>query len=164
MEDLLLTMIVLAFTFQFGDWRHWKQYYPTILFWALGNFICLYLTIDKPLWNFTTHIPTTLAEILMALIIFPCVVFLFLPYFPKINILLKLLYICIWAFIFSFIEWWAIQIDHFAHYNGWNITCSVIFNLIMFTLLQIHYRDPRWAWLISLVTGVFIMTYFKIPL
>ena len=164
MEDPLLTLIVLAFTFQWGDWRNWKQYYPTILFWALGNLIYLYLTIDKPLWKITTHIPTPLADILMTIVIFPCVILLFLPYFPDKNIVTKILYIGLWTLIFSFIEWYALQIQHFAHYNGWNFTYSVIFNVGMFTLLQIHYKDSRWAWLISLVTGVFIMTYFKIPL
>lgn len=164
MEDLLLTIIFLAITFQWGDWRHWKQYYPTILFWALGNFICIYLTIDKPLWKFTTIVPTPIADILMSSVIFPCAVLLFLPYFPEHSSVKKLLYICLWVFIFSFIEWWALQIRHFAYFNGWKLSYSIIFNLVMFTLLQIHYKDPRWAWLISLVSAVFIMTYFKIPL
>ncbi|HBW38930.1 CBO0543 family protein [Desulfosporosinus sp. BICA1-9] len=164
MEEPLLTIIVLAITFQWGDWRHWKQYYPTILFWGLGNFIYLHLTKDKPLWKFNTIIPTSLADVLMTLVIFPCVAFLFFPYFPKRCNIKKLLYICIWVFIFSWIEWWALEIGHFAYFNGWKLTYSVIFNLGMFTLLQIHYKDPRWAWLISLVSGSFIMIYFKIPL
>ncbi len=163
MEDPLLTMIVLAFTYQWGDWRHWKQYYPTILFWALGNLIYLFLTINKPLWKFTTHLPASLADILMTLVIFPCVILLLLPYFPN-NIVKKILYIGVWTFFFSFIEWYALQIKHFAHYNGWNFTYSIIFNIGMFTLLHIHYKDPRWAWIISLATGTFIMIYFKIPL
>jgi len=164
MEDLLLTIIVLAITFQWGDWRHWKQYYPTILFWALGNFICLSMTIEKPLWKFTTHIPTSIAEILMTLVIFPCVVLLFIPFFPNRHLINKVFYIILWAFVFAFIEWWALKIDHFSHFNGWKLAYSTIFNLVMFTLLHIHYKDPRWAWLISLVTAVFIMAYFKIPL
>jgi len=164
MEDILLTIIVLAVSFIWGDWRHWKQYYPTILFWALGNFIYIHLTVDKPLWRFTTHIPTSVAELLMTLVIFPCVIFLFLPYFPKQNMVNKLLYICLWTLIFSLIECRAVKIGHFTYYNGWNLTYSVIFNLGMFTLLQIHYKYPRWAWLISFLTAVLIMTYFKIPL
>lgn len=164
MEDTLLTLFILGITFQWGDWRHWKQYYPTILFWALGNFIYLYLTINKPLWKFTTIIPTPLADLLMTLVIFPCVALLFLPNFPKQSVIEKILYICLWVFIFSLIEWWAFEIRHFAYFNGWRLSYSVIFNLGMFTLLQIHYKDARWAWLISLVSAVFIMTYFKIPL
>lgn len=89
MEDPLLTIIVLAITWKWGDWKHWKKYYPTILFWALGNFIYLYLTSHKPLWEFTTIIPTPLAEILMSLVIFPCVCLLFLPYFPNKSIVEK---------------------------------------------------------------------------
>jgi len=164
MEDLFLTMIVLAITWKWGDWRHWKQYYPTVLFWALGNYIYIALTIHNPLWKFTTIIPAPLADILMASVIFPCVILLFLPYFPKQSVLKKLLYICLWVFIFSLIELWALQIHHFAYFNGWKFTYSVVFNLGMFTLLQIHYKEPRWAWLISLITAVFIMTVFKIPL
>ncbi|EGW36076.1 CBO0543 family protein [Desulfosporosinus sp. OT] len=164
MEDALLTLIVLIISWRWADWRHWKQYYPTILFWSLGNTIYCYLTVDKPLWKFTTIIPSSLANIIMALVIFPCVGLLFLPYFPKQTILKKFLYICSWTFIFSLIEWWALKINHFAHYNKWNLTLSIIFNLGMFTLIQIHYKEPRWAWLISLVTAIFIMKYFEIPL
>jgi hypothetical protein len=164
MEEALLTIIILVLTWKLGDWRNWKQYYPTILFWALGNTIYCYLTFDKPLWKFTTNIPSSLANIIMAVIIFPCVSLLFLPYFPRNSLVKKLLYIFLWVFLFSFIEWWALQIQHFAHFNGWNFTYSVIFNLGMFTLLQIHYKKPQWAWLVSIITGIFIMTYFSIPL
>lgn len=164
MEDVVLTIIVLATTWYWGDWRKWKQYYPTILFWALGNTIYCYLTVNKPLWKFTTIIPTTMANMAMVLVIFPSACLLYLPYFPKRSILKKLLYILIWTFIFSFIEWWSLVIHHFAHFNGWNLTYSIIFNFGMFILLQIHYKEPRWAWLISFATGVFIMTYFEIPL
>ncbi len=164
MEDQLLTIIVLAITWKWGDWKHWKQYYPTILFWALGNFIYLYLTFDKPLWKFTTIIPQPLADILMSLLIFPCVCLIFFPYFPNKSIIKKLLYISLWVFMFSSIEWWALKIHHFAYFNGWEFSYSVIFNLGMFTLLRIHYKEPRWAWIISFVTCVAIMIVFKIPL
>ncbi|MDQ7092756.1 CBO0543 family protein [Desulfosporosinus sp. PR] len=154
----------MAITWYWGDWRQWKQYYPTILFWALGNTIYCYLTVNKPLWTFTTILPSTLANIIMALVIFPCVCLLFLPYFPQGHILKKLLYICLWTFIFSFIEWWALNIHLFVHFNGWNLIYSVLFNFGMFTLLRIHYKEPRWAWLISIATGLFIIIYFKISL
>jgi hypothetical protein len=164
MEDPLLTIIIIAITWKWGDWKHWKQYYSTILFWALGNFIYLFLTIDKPLWGFTTIIPASLANILVSLVIFPCVSFLFLPYFPNKSNVKKLLYIGSWVFLFSFIEWWALQIHHYSHFNGWRLSYSVIFNLVMFTLLRIHYKKPCWAWIISFVTGATIMIVFKIPL
>lgn len=164
MEDLLLTIITLTFTWQWGDWKHWKQYYPTILFWALGNLIYLYLTVDKPLWKFTTIIATPLADIFMSLIIFPCSALLYLPYFPRKRLFNKLIYVLLWAFIFSFIEWWALHIDHFSYFNGWKFSYSVIFNLGMFPLLRVHEKKPQWAWLISLVAGVTIMIAFKIPL
>ncbi|MDR3539579.1 MAG: hypothetical protein P4L69_01215 [Desulfosporosinus sp.] len=164
MEDSLLTIITLVITWKWGDWKHWKQYYSTILFWALGNLIYLYLTFDKPLWEFTTIIPQPLADLLMSLLIFPCVCLLFLPHFPNKKIVKKLLYIGLWVFLFSFVELWALQIHHFAYANGWKFLYSVIFNMGMFTLLQIHYKEPRWAWIISLIAGVSIMIIFKIPL
>jgi len=164
MEDPLLTIIILAVAWQWGDWKHWKQYHPTILFWALGNFIYLFLTIDKPLWKFTTIIPASLANILISLVIFPCIGLLYLPYFPNKSIVKKLLYIGLWVFIFSLIEWWALRIHHYAHLDGWKLSYSVIFDIGMFTLLQIHYKAPRWAYLISLIAGVSIMILFKIPL
>lgn len=164
MEDPLLTIIVLAITWQWGDWRHWKDYYSTILFWALGNFIYLYLTINKPLWKFITIVPSSLADMLMSLVLFPCFGLLFLAYFPSKNIPKKFIYIITWVLLFSLIELWALKINHFAYLNGWKFTYSVIFNLFMFPLLRIHYIKPQWAWLISFVAGVMIMIVFKIPL
>lgn len=164
MEDSLLTIVILAITWKWGDWKYWKQYYSTILFWALGNFIYLFLTVHKPLWKFTTIIPQPLADILMSLVIFPCVGLLFLPYFPNKSIVKKSIYISLWVTIFSFIEWWALKIHHFAYFNGWRFSYSVIFNLGMFILLRIHYKRPRLAWIISFITGVTIMIVFEIPL
>lgn len=164
LEDLLISLIILWAAWKWGDWRHWKQYYPTILFLALGNFIYLFFSFDKPLWRFTTFISSKLAETLMTFLIFPCVILLFLPYFPKQGIVKKTLYVCFWTLLFLFIEWWAIKIHHFAHYNGWSLLYSAIFNLGMFTLIQIHYKKPPWAWLISLITAVIIIIVFKLPL
>jgi hypothetical protein len=164
MEDVLLTVITLVITWRWGDWRHWKQHYSTILFWGLGNMIYCNLTIAKPLWTFTTIVPASIGNIFMVAIIFPCVGLLFLPYFPQNDFLIKLIYVLFWTFIFSFIEWWALLIHHFAHFNGWNLIYSILFNFGMFILLQIHSKEPRWAWLISLVTGIFLITVFDINL
>lgn len=164
MEDILLTALVLIIAWQWGDWKHWKQYYPTILFWALGNFLYLHLTISKPLWKFTTIIPTPLADIFMSLLIFPCTCLLYLPYFPAKGILKKFLYISFWVLLFSFIEWWSLQINHFTYFNSWKFTYSVIFNFVMFPLLQVHYKTPPWAWIISFVVGATIITIFNIPI
>jgi hypothetical protein len=162
--DALLTIIVLIVTLKWGDWKHWKQYYPTMLFWALGNFIYRYLTLVKPLWKFTTPIlPEPLAEVMMSLVIFPCFILLFLPYFPRKGIVKQILYICLWTFIFSFIEWWALKIGHFAYFDSWNLPFSIIFNFGMFPLLKIHHNEPPWAWMISIVFAVIIMSVFKIP-
>ncbi|KLU67153.1 hypothetical protein DEAC_c10970 [Desulfosporosinus acididurans] len=163
MEDAILTFSFVLVAWFWGDWKQWRQYYSTIIFWALGNMIYCYLTFKKPLWKFTTIIPESIANILMTVVIFPCVALLFLPYFPRKNFFKQLMYVCFWTFIFSLIEWWALRMHRFTHFNGWTLTYSVIFNFGMFILLKIHYENPRWAWLISIAAGVFIMAYFEIP-
>ncbi|MDO0825115.1 CBO0543 family protein [Desulfosporosinus nitroreducens] len=162
--DLILTVLVLAIAIKWGNFKNWQAYYPTFLFWALGNFLYLHLTLAKPLWLFTTPmLPRQLAEIMMSLLMFPCFLLLFLPYFPQKGTLKKTGYILIWVFIFSGIEYWALKINHFSYFNGWRFTYSVIFNAFMFILLVIHYKSPLWAWLISIAATFVLMTLFQIP-
>jgi len=145
--DVILSIVVIVITIKWGDYKNWRAYYPTFLFWALGNFLYLHLTKAKPLWVFTTPlVPRQIADILMALFMFPCFLLLFLPYYPEKGTLKKCSYILLWVFIFSYIEFWAIKIGHFAYFNGWRFLYSVLFNIFMFILIVIHQKNPFRAW------------------
>jgi hypothetical protein len=51
----------------------------------------------------------------------------------------------------------------FSYHNGWTIWWSLLFNLLMFPLLYLHHKKPKWALLAAFAIGAGILIYFKIP-
>ena len=49
---LILVVFSLTIAWKYGDWRHWKLYYATSLYWIIGDITCSYLTYNKPLWTY----------------------------------------------------------------------------------------------------------------
>ena len=53
MVNAIYASIWLGMLWKRGDWRNWKKYYSTILFFILGDFIYLYLLSDHfPMWRY----------------------------------------------------------------------------------------------------------------
>jgi hypothetical protein len=42
-------MISVCLCYKYGDWKNWKKYHATILFFILGILVCDLLTYNKPL-------------------------------------------------------------------------------------------------------------------
>ena len=74
------------------------------------------------------------------------------------------LWILFWVAIFSIIEFINLQfLDLISHHNGWSMMWSVIFNLIMFPMLWLHYKRPGTALLLSIPIVGFLLWYFRVP-
>lgn len=160
-----LALVFIAITLKWGDWKNWKSYYPTILFFVAGDFIHTYLTAPKPLWRFSTTVfPGSISHLIADLIIFPCIILIFLPTYTKLGEIKKVLYIALWVCIIAIIEFIGLKFGHYAYFNGWRFAYSVIFDCLLFPLLIIHHRKPPLAWLLSLIAGISIMVLFRIPL
>jgi len=163
MMRIAIAIVFIYLCFKWGDWRNWKSFYPTILFFIIANLSCDILTYSKPLWlyggSFWDH---TFADYFVAFFIYPSVIILFLSNFPK-KILKQVWYIIFWIFVMSFLE-------HIMHINGgirfqngWSIGCSILFYLIMFPLLFLNYKKPLLSWFISIVLAFSFMFIFNIP-
>lgn len=158
-----LTGFFIFIGYKWGDWRNWKTYYPTILFIIAGDFIASFVYSAKPLWRYSaTALSGTHTQLIVALIIYPCTVLVFLAWYQKLKIN-KAVYIALWVFLFSVLEYLGVKYNYFFHYNGWNLIYSVAFDFILFTLLIVHQNNPPKAWLYSLLTGVAITLWFRIP-
>jgi hypothetical protein len=73
-------------------------------------------------------------------------------------------WILLWVFIFSSIEFVSHTYFHWIVYQyGWNIYWSMLFNLVMFTVLKIHFNKPWLAWIISILFLIFLANIFNIP-
>ncbi len=159
---LILACLFIVNCYKWGEWKNWKTYYPTILFLIAGDFIARFVFSDKPLWRYEeTVISGTLTQLIVALVIYPCTVLIFLPSYQKAKI--KVVHITLWVFLFWGLEYLGVKHNHFSHYNGWNLTYSMTFDVILFGLLVMHQKNPPKAWLLSLFTGVVITLWFRLP-
>jgi hypothetical protein len=156
---------------KWGDWRNWRLYYPTILFYLLGDLLYQYLLSDHyPMWKYSpqglddtiglTHSHVSLS--IMA-IKYPATVLIYLSKFPKANLVKQALFIAFWVLIFAVNESIDIKAGLIQYYNGWGFHWSLFFNLVMFLLLKLHHHRPLAAWLLSLGFIVFLWNTFDVP-
>ena len=143
---ILLCLSVFV-TWKWGDWRHWKEYYPTILYMILADLAYVILFFDKPLWQYESPIFTSnFVESLIAFVIFPCTCLLFLPIYLKVSKIKGLVFILFWVLLYTSVEFLSMRLGYFSYHYGWNIYWSFGFNCLMFPLLILHYKKPLWVW------------------
>jgi hypothetical protein len=163
---LMIAGVAVFAAWRWGDWRNWKKYYPTILYMIIANFLYNILTYHYPIWKYQKSIfqNHTLTDIFNSFIVFPATLLLYLPNFPQKGIMKKVRYILIWILIYIAAEWILSRLGFFSYYNGWNIMWSAFFNIIMFTMLRVHYKNPLLAWPLSLFIVIFLIWYFDVPI
>jgi hypothetical protein len=162
---LLLACLFVLACYKWGDCKNWRSYYPTMLFLIAGDLLYLYVSSAKPLWHYTAKLfSSTLTTLIVALIIYPCTVLLFIPTFNQLRSWgKKIVYIVIWVGLYFGLELLALKYDYMQHYNGWNLGYSLIFDCLLFPLLIIHQKRAPVAWLLAGFIGVGITFYFKLP-
>jgi hypothetical protein len=160
---LMLATIFILCAYKWGDWKNWRKYYPTMLFFGMGDLIYKVVFFDKPLWMFQVDFfVQSLNELLIIFTIFFSTVLIFLSKLPK-NLPQKTIYILIWIAIYIGIEFFTTSIGMSKNYNGWSIWWSLLFDIVMFPLLIVHYKNPIAAWVISFMLLVSIMKVFNVP-
>ena len=162
----MIAIIWALVTLRWGRWKEWKTYYPTILFFIAGDFIHVYIVAAKPLWRYGPDplFSGVSEHLITSLVIFPCTVILLFTFYPQFKSwTIKTLYIAVWVLIFSSGEYLAYKLGYFVYKNGWSLVYSTLLDCLIFPLLIIHQRKPQIAWLISLIIGIFIVFWFKIP-
>lgn len=147
-----------------GDWKKWKEYYATILYAYTGNLVYNILCFNRPLWSFgdLAYRYPALDLAVMALV-YPASVILYLSHYPR-RPYAQVLYIVMWAGIFAAVEVAAYYTGGFVYYNGWTFWYTVVFNLIMFPLLRLHYKRPLLAWPASAAMAFLVVWWFWVPL
>ena len=147
-----------------SDWRNWKCYYPTILFFMIGDAIYNLVSYNHPLWEQTSPtLGVTFSSLLMCVTVWPSSALLYLTNFPLSGKFNKTLYVLIWVALFTLIELVCSYFGNLKYSNGWNIWWSILFDTAMFPLLKIHHENPPIAWILSFLLGTTII-YFFIPL
>lgn len=168
-------ILLIGFLFagwKWGDWRNWRKYYPTILFFIIGDLLYNFLLYNHPMWQFNPTfdraiLPNhTLISLSVTFITFPVKVLIYLGHYPENKSKIKqLIYIFAWIVSFTVFEYTAIKIWRgLSHYNGWNMLWTFFFYVVTFVLFRLHQYRPLLTWLFAFGIITFLLIYFKVPI
>lgn len=162
--QIIVSIIAVAAAWKLGDWQNWKQYYPTILYFIVGEFLYGILCYNYPLWSFESPLlKRTFSEILIAFVFYPSIILIYLPHMPG-SLKKSIPYVLLWAGIFTVTEQVSLMLGFFSHNYGWNIWLSLLFNCVMFPLLWLHYKKPLWACILLVVAAGVGLWMFGVPI
>ncbi|HWP97337.1 MAG TPA: CBO0543 family protein [Syntrophomonadaceae bacterium] len=148
---------------KWGDWRNWKKYYSTILFFIIWGLLYSYMTVNYPLWRLDHPLfKHTYSDLIISFIAYPSVVMLYLPYLP-ISLVKRIANVFLWVTIFATLELVNLYLAEIHYYHGWKFGYSVAFNFLIFLLLRLHFYKPLAAWAVSIAGCIAILIIFKFP-
>lgn len=162
---ILINFFYIIAGFKWGDWRNWKQYYSTILFFIIGDFLYNFLLYKKTMWLFHDLVlPNhTTITVLAMVVTYSATVLIYLGRFPH-GWLKRLLWFLLWVGIYLSAEYFNSKLGFITYYNGWNFWWSVLFTAIIFFILPIHHKRPLLAWLISIIIIGSLLSIFDVKL
>lgn len=150
---------------RFGDWKNYKKYYPTILFVIIGDLLYNLFTYHVPMWSYNPDFicPNhTIVNLWVMMTVYPATVLIYLPHFPEKKGK-QILYILLWVLLYGVIELAGYYIfDAIDHFNGWDMWWSLLFDVILFTMLPIHHKRPLLAWVLSFIVIMSLLTIFNV--
>ncbi|MEN2767565.1 CBO0543 family protein [Ornithinibacillus xuwenensis] len=167
---IIYNILFILAGYKWGDWREWRKYYPTILYFILCDLFANFLIYHYPLWSYQETIfgmdflsNHTSISLMIMFIAYPVTILIYLGKFPEEN-WKKFLWMAYWVFIYSTIEFINLEyLNLITHNNGWSMYWSIAFNIVMFTTLRIHHLRPTLAWIISLAWAIFIIIMLDVP-
>jgi hypothetical protein len=165
---LFHAVLFLLAALRWGDWRNWRRYYPTILFFIGGDLLKNALLHDHRMWIYQETIVGEkllfghlVINFLVMAVIYPSTILIYLGKFP-IEKSKWILWILFWVLLYIAMEFINIQFDVINHYHGWNIWWSLIFDFVMFFILWIHHHKPLLAWAFSITWLIILWNIFDL--
>ncbi len=170
MVNVLYASVWAFAMWKWGDWKNWGKYYPTILFFIIGDFLYLYLLSDLyPMWQYhppeidkQAGLTNTHISLSIMVIKYPATTLIYLSKFPR-SLSKQFFYILGWTCLYMINEGIDYKTGLIQYSNGWSIKWSFVFNLTMFTILWIHYRRPILAWVMSILFILSLWQIFNVP-
>ena len=164
---IILTLLTILIAWKWGDWRNWKLYYPTMLYFIIGDLSYIILSSHKHLWEYESRILSgDFIECLIAFVVFPCSCLIFFQLYSKISNYNRIIYIPFFlscALIYTSVEWLSSRFGFISYHYGWNIYWSFALNCMTSPLLLLHYKKPLWVWLPSIAFAFLVIYRFKLP-
>ncbi|MGF2615890.1 hypothetical protein FZC84_07390 [Rossellomorea vietnamensis] len=170
MSMIILFLYILA-GIKFGEWSEFEKYYPTLLYLIIGDLLAQFLLYEHSLWMFHPidpigkffHLNHTFIALLKMAVHYTVTIAIFIGRLPK-GLGGQVFSVLMWTAIYGVNEFITNFFGGLTYHRGWHFGWDIAFNLIMFTMLIIHYKRPLAAWIL---TGPIIITLwmiFDIPL
>ncbi|OLS40636.1 CBO0543 family protein [Bacillus sp. MRMR6] len=168
---IIYVLVFLVAAIIWGDWKGWRVYYPTILFFIVGDLLKNFLLYNHWLWTYKETMffenilrNHTIINLMVMFIGYPSTIFLYLGRFPRSKGK-QAAWVAFWVFLYSILEYINLHYLHLIrHHNGWNMPWSVVFNIVMFLMLRVHYKNPLLALGLSVLWILFLLQMFPIPI
>lgn len=166
---MIFIILVVAFifaTWRWGDWRNWKLYHSTILYFLYGDMLYSYLTsCHYPLWIHPPIFPIDSYSVIKILVqlCFACTPLIYLGHYPQ-KMWAAILWIGFWVILYSSIEGGLLLLGAIKHYNGWTLLYSMLFDIMMFPMLRLHFKRPLLAYILSIPITIALLIITKVPL
>lgn len=158
---IIASLFILA-TYKTGAWKKWKEYYSTILYVIIGDLSYNFIFYNHTLWRFANLVNHTFSSFMIAFIVFPCIILLYMSHYPK-GFWKRVIYTICFTVVNSLIEFISYITSNMVYEHGWNIFYSAGVFLFLFILARLHYRHPLVVWTISAGFALLTMYIFKIP-
>ncbi|MED1466932.1 CBO0543 family protein [Bacillus salipaludis] len=169
--NAIFAIIYVYIGWKFGKWKDFNRYYPTLLFFIIGDLLYQFLLFNHSMWMFhpygridewiklNNH---TLIALTKMVIQYPVTIAIFLGRMSS-NKMHQIFSIVLWSGIYTFNESIANFLGVITYHNGWNFWWDGAFNVMMFSMLLLHYKNPLLAWILSVPVILGLWGIFDIP-
>jgi hypothetical protein len=159
---LLFTVIYLLIAIPMTEWTKWKKYYTTIQYYVICDLLYNFLFYDHTLWEYrsveTEWLNHTIIDLIFTFLIIPVAIYFYLSFLPEGKKMY--VYITGWVILFEIIEFFFHQKGLFLYHNGWNAMWSFLFNIVLFTMLRLHYRSNVKAIILTVPVIALLLWFF----
>ncbi|MTH54725.1 hypothetical protein GKZ89_15080 [Bacillus mangrovi] len=161
---LLVIAVWILFAWKFIDWSQWKKQYPTILYFIVINLLYNYFYYNHTLWAFrgvtAEWLNHSLINAAFTFFICPMGLIIYLQRFPERN---RIFYMSVWVAFYSVIQVLFAHKGMYVYDHGWNSWLNIPLNIILFSVLYVHYRNPVAAYFLSVPIAVIFYLFFPFP-
>lgn len=165
--NLAVDLAVILAVWRWGDWKKWRKYHASLLFASVMALLynVLALSHNYFLWKIEpSFFSYVIEETLHCFILMPGTALLFLTQTQGRNWWKIVVVILKFTFIYSLIELLMYHLGVILYFNGWRYLFSVIFYLVMFGGVLLHFKKPGLSYAAFILTTIAGVLIFDIPL
>jgi len=163
--NIVVCLVDVLVAWVWGDWRNWRNYQSSILYLIVCDLIYNLLTYNHPLWEYKSTLPIlnhTILNMITMFVAYPSIMLVYLGRFPTER-MKQIIWVGFWVSLWSFLEWLSIQLGNFSYLNGWNFIWSFLFNIVLFSMVRLHYKMPLLTYGLSFILAVVLLSIFDVP-